>query len=462
MTTTANVEETQDNIQFQLTDELIEKVEVLVEDKNDKELKSLLNEFHYADIAEILDELDLDDALYVIKLLDSETTSDVLMELDEDNREKVLKNLSAKEIAEEIEELDTDDAADIIAELPEERQEAVISQIEDEEHKAEIKELLTYDDDTAGGLMAKELVKVYETWTVAGCLRRIRGQAKEVTRVHSIYVVNKEERLIGRLSLKDLIVAKSDQKIADIAKDNVDYVNVKDDAEDVAKVMAKYDLEAIPVVDDNQTLLGRITIDDIVDVLKEEADKDYQLAAGITQDVDSDDSIFELTRARLPWLFLGLVGGVGAFLIMEGFQEAFSKYAVLFFFTPLIAAMAGNVGVQSSAIIVQGLANDDVKGSVNKRLIKEMLLAALNGTILALFLFIFVWISKGEFNTALAISASLIAVIIVAGLIGTFVPLFLDKRGIDPAIATGPFITTSNDIFGILIYFWIAKLILGI
>jgi len=457
------VEETQDNIQFQLTDELIEKVEVLVEDKNDKELKLLLNEFHYADIAEILDELDLDDALYVIKLLDSETTSDVLMELDEDNREKVLKNLSAKEIAEEIEELDTDDAADIIAELPEERQEAVISQIEDEEHKAEIKELLAYDDDTAGGLMAKELVKVYETWTVAGCLRRIRGQAKEVTRVHSIYVVNKEEKLIGRLSLKDLIVAKSDQKIADIAKDNVDYVNVKDDAEDVARVMAKYDLEAIPVVDDNQTLLGRITIDDIVDVLKEEADKDYQLAAGITQDVDSDDSIFDLTKARLPWLFLGLVGGVGAYVIMHFFESGLpEEFKILFLFAPLIAAMAGNVGVQSSAIIVQGLANDDVKGSINKRLIKEMLLAALNGVILSVFLFGFVAIFQGDPLFALAISISLIAVIIVAGLVGTFIPLFLDKRGIDPAIATGPFITTSNDIFGIIIYLMISKLILGI
>jgi len=457
------VEETQDNIQFQLTDELIEKVEVLVEDKNNKELKLLLNEFHYADIAEILDELDLDDALYVIKLLDSETTSDVLMELDEDNREKVLKNLSAKEIAEEIEELDTDDAADIIAELPEERQEAVISQIEDEEHKAEIKELLAYDDDTAGGLMAKELVKVYETWTVAGCLRRIRGQAKEVTRVHSIYVVNKEEKLIGRLSLKDLIVAKSDQKIADIAKDNVDYVNVKDDAEDVARVMAKYDLEAIPVVDDNQTLLGRITIDDIVDVLKEEADKDYQLAAGITQDVDSDDSIFDLTKARLPWLFLGLVGGVGAYVIMHFFESGLpEEFKILFLFAPLIAAMAGNVGVQSSAIIVQGLANDDVKGSINKRLIKEMLLAALNGVILSVFLFGFVAIFQGDTLFALAISISLIAVIIVAGLVGTFIPLFLDKRGIDPAIATGPFITTSNDIFGIIIYLMISKLILGI
>ena len=226
--------------------------------------------------------------------------------------------------------------------------------------------------------------------------------------------------------------------------------------------MAKYDLEAIPVVDDNEVLLGRITIDDIVDVLKEEADKDYQMAAGLTQDVDSDDSIFHLTRARIPWLFLGLIGGIGAFLIMEGFQDLFSEDAILFFFTPLIAAMAGNVGVQSSAIIVQGLANDDVKGSINSRLIKEMLLAALNGLILALFLFLFIWLYSGELQKGFAISVSLIVVIIVAGLIGTFIPLFLNKRGIDPAIATGPFITTSNDIFGILIYFWIAKLIIGI
>ncbi|TBN03375.1 magnesium transporter [Hyunsoonleella flava] len=451
-------------MQFELTDELLAQVEGLVEEQDDKALQKLLKEFHYADIAEILDELNLEQAVYVIKLLDSKTTSDILIELDEDNREKVLKNLTAQEIAEEVEELDTDDAADIIAELPEERQTAVIAKIEDEEHKEEIKELLAYDENTAGSLMAKELVKVYETWTVAGCMRRIRGQAKEVTRVHSIYVVNKEEKLIGRLSLKDLIVAKSEQKISELVKVNVDFVNVNERVEEVARLMAKYDLEAIPVIesDDNKVLLGRITIDDIVDVMKEEAERDYQMAAGITGDVDSDDSILQLTRARLPWLFLGLIGGIGAFVIMEGFQESFNKYAVLFFFTPLIAAMAGNVGVQSSAIIVQGLANDDVKGSVNDRLIKEMLLAALNGIILAIVLFLFVWATKGELNTALAVSASLVAVIIVAGLIGTFVPLFLDKRGIDPAIATGPFITTSNDIFGILIYFWIAKMILGI
>ena len=447
---------------FEITNEFLENLVGFIDKNNDSKIKNIFEDVHFADIAEVLDEVSFDEAIYIIKLLDSEKTSEILTELDEDTREKILENFSAKEIANEVEEMDSDDAADIIGELSEERQKRVINELEDTELAEDIKELLSYGDDTAGSLMAKELVKVYETWTVAGCMRRIRGQAKEVTRVHSIYVVDKEDRLVGRLSLKDLIVAKSDQKIADISKAKVDAVNVNEDDETVARIMVKYDLEAIPVVDDNNVLLGRITIDDIVDLLKEEADKDYQMAAGLTQDVDSDDSIFELTKARLPWLFLGLIGGVGAFIIMEGFQDVFSKYASLFFFTPLIAAMAGNVGVQSSAIIVQGLANDDVKGSINSRLLKEMLLAALNGVILALFLFLFVWVYEGKTDLALAISVSLVVVIVIAGLIGTFVPLFLNKRGVDPAIATGPFITTSNDIFGILIYFMIAKMILGI
>ena len=446
---------------FEITNEFLENLVGFIDKNNDSKIKNLFEDVHFADIAEVLDEVSFDEAIYIIKLLDSEKTSEILTELDEDTREKILENFSAKEIANEVGEMDSDDAADIIGELSEERQKRVINELEDSELAEDIKELLSYGDDTAGSLMAKELVKVYETWTVAGCMRRIRGQAQEVTRVHSIYVVDKEDRLVGRLSLKDLIVAKSDQKIADISKAKVDAVNVNEDDETVARIMVKYDLEAIPVVDDNNVLLGRITIDDIVDLLKEEADKDYQMAAGLTQDVDSDDSIFELTKARLPWLFLGLIGGVGAFIIMEGFQDVFSKYASLFFFTPLIAAMAGNVGVQSSAIIVQGLANDDVKGSINSRLLKEMLLAALNGVILALFLFLFVWVYEGKIDLALAISVSLVVVIIIAGLIGTFVPLFLNKRGVDPAIATGPFITTSNDIFGILIYFMIAKMILG-
>jgi magnesium transporter len=447
---------------FEITEEFLENLIGFIYENNDSEIKELFAEVHFADIAEVLEEVSFNEAIYIIKLLDSEKTSEVLTELDEDTRENILENLSAKEIAEEIGEMDSDDAADIVGELSPERQKRVINALEDDELAADIKELLSYADNTAGALMAKELVKVYETWTVAGCMRRIRGQAQEVTRVHSIYVVDLEDKLVGRLSLKDLIVAKSDQKISDISKTTVDAVNVDEHDEEVAKIMVKYDLEAIPVVNDNNVLLGRITIDDIVDVLKEEADKDYQMAAGLTQDVDSDDSIFELTKARLPWLFLGLIGGVGAFIIMEGFQDVFTTYASLFFFTPLIAAMAGNVGVQSSAIIVQGLANDDVKGSINSRLLKEMLLATLNGAILALFLFLFVWVYEGKIDLALAISVSLVVVIIIAGLIGTFVPLFLNKRGIDPAIATGPFITTSNDIFGILIYFMIAKMILGL
>jgi|TARA_B110000971_G_C19991586_1_gene492228 magnesium transporter len=445
---------------FEITNKLLDNLTTYIDTKNDAAISTLFAEVHYADIAEVLDEIKFEEAVYIIKLLDSETTSAVLMETDEDTREKILKNLTAKEIANEISELDSDDAADMIAELPEERQEAVMSKIEDEEHVKEIEELLSYDENSAGGLMAKELVQVNENWTVLKCVKEMRIQAEEVTRVHSIYVVDDAGKLKGRLSLKDLLVASTRTPISEIYIPKVDFVNVIDGAEDVANIMRKYDLEAIPVVDDHQVLLGRITIDDIVDVIKEEADKDYQMAAGITQDVEADDSILELTKARLPWLFLGLLGGIGAFIIMEGFHGVFEKYAALFFFTPLIAAMAGNVGVQSSAIIVQGLANDDIKGSINSRLLKEMLLAALNGIILALFLFLFVWLSQGKIALAIAISVSLVVVIIVAGLIGTFVPLFLNKRGIDPAIATGPFITTSNDIFGILIYFMIAKMIL--
>jgi magnesium transporter len=456
------VETPKEHIPFEFSAALLETVESGIKNKNDAALQKQLNALHYADIAEILDELNLDQATYIIKLLDSETTSDVLSELEEDVREKVLQNLSVKEIAEEVKELDTDDAVDLISELPPERKQKVIAQIDDKELVADINELLEYDENSAGGLMAKELVKVYETWTVAGCLRKIRTQAENVKRVHSIYVVDKADKLIGRLSLKDLLIAKNETKISAIYIPKVDAVHVNDDDEDVARLMAKYDLEAVPVVDDEKTLLGRITIDDIVDVIIEEAEKDYQLAAGITQDVDAEDSIFALTRARLPWLFLGLIGGVGAAIIMGTFDTIIEDFPLILLFTPLIAAMAGNVGVQSSAIIVQGLANDDIKGSINSRLIKEMLLATLNGIILAVFLFGFMWFWQQDFQTALAVSVSLVAVIIVAGIVGTFIPLFLHKRGIDPAIATGPFITTSNDIFGILIYFIIAKFILNI
>jgi magnesium transporter len=447
---------------FKLTQETLDEIKSLIGAQNTLALQEYFNDFHYADIAEIANELQLEEALFLIRTLDSERTGDVLTELDEDLREEILSELSAVEIASELAELDTDDAADIITELPTELAQEVISEIEDREHAAEIIELLRYDENSAGGLMAKELIKVNENWTVTTCVREMRAQAEYVTRVHSIYVVDNENILKGRLSLKDLLISPNNAHIKDVYIPKVDYVSVNEDPEEVAKIMAKYDLEAIPVVDEMKRLVGRITIDDIVDVIKEEADKDYQQMAGITQDVYADDSILDLTRARLPWLIVGLVGGLGAAFIMGTFESIISDHAILFFFTPLIAAMAGNVGVQSSAIIVQGIANDDIKGSIGARLSKELFLSLLNGLILAVLLFLSTWIWKGELLTASAVSLSLIAVIIIAGLVGTFIPLFLDKRGIDPAVATGPFITTSNDIFGILIYFWIAKLILGL
>ncbi|WP_418264574.1 magnesium transporter [Flavobacterium faecale] len=449
-------------MEFKISKDLIQELEQHIVNKNDRELESLLNDMHHADIAEVLDELDFDEATYIFKLLDSEKTAEILLELEDDLRENILSRLSAKEIAEELDELDTDDAADIIAELSQSKKEEVISELEDLEHAKDIIDLLRYDEDTAGGLMGKELVKVNENWNVLTCVKEMRAQAENVSRVHSIYVVDDENRLKGRLSLKDLLTTSTKAQISDIYIKNVTSVSVDAEDVEVARIMQKYDLEAIPVIDAMGRLVGRITIDDIIDVIREEADKDYQLAAGISQDVEADDSIIELTKARLPWLVLALLGGFITVRVLGLFEGAMLEHGKLFFFTPLIAAMAGNVGVQSSAIIVQGLANDTLSGSLFNRLIKEISLSLLNGTILAVILFLGSYLLLDEpLIMGFVICCALISVIVIASLIGTFVPLLLDKFGVDPALATGPFITTSNDICGILIYFSIAKLILG-
>ena len=449
-------------MQFEISKAFIEKVEHLIEQEDNQELLSHLAEMHHADIAEILDELTLDEATYVIKLLDSEKTAEILMEIDEDDRERVLENLTPKEIADEIEEMDTDDATDIISNLSVEIKDEVFKNLKDREHAQHIVELMRYDEDSAGGLMAKELIKVNENWSVTGCMEEMRAQAENVTRVHSIYVVDNKGKLKGRLSLKDLITAPSNLNIADVYIANVDYVDVHTTGEEVARIMQKYDLEAIPVVDEIGRLVGRITVDDILDFIRDEADKDYQMAAGISEDVDADDSIWQLTRARLPWLVLALFGGFIAVTIAGQFESAMLNYGFLFFFMPLIAAMAGNVGVQSSAIIVQSIAKGTLTGSVWKRLLKEVGLNILNGVVLSIILFLGSHFILGRvYLVAFTVSIALISVIIIASLVGTFVPIMLNKYKIDPALATGPFITTSNDIFGLLIFFSIAKYMLG-
>jgi magnesium transporter len=448
-------------MEFKISKELITELEQLIQNKNDQQLEVLLNDLHHADIAEILDELDFDEATYIFKVLDSEKTAEILLELEDDLREKILSRLSPKEIAEELDELETNDAADIIAELSQSKKQEVISELQDVEHAKDIVDLLRYDEDTAGGIMHKELVKVNENWNVFTCIKQMRIQAENISRVHSIYVVDDEDRLLGRLSLKDLLTTSSKTPISEVYIKKLNWVNVDTEDVEVARIMQKYDLEAIPVTDEMGRLVGRITIDDIVDVIKDEATEDYQLAAGISQDVEADDSILELTKARLPWLVLALLGGFVSVKVLGLFGGAMNHHGNLFFFTPLIAAMAGNVGVQSSAIIVQGLANDTLSGSLFNRLIKEVSLSLLNGIILAAILFLGShFLLNVEFIIGFIVTIALISVIIIASLIGTFVPLLLDKFGIDPALATGPFITTSNDICGILIYFSIARLIL--
>ncbi len=448
-------------MQFKISKELLAQIEQLIHQKNDQELVALLNEMHHADIAEIFDELDINEAIYIFKILDSEITAEILLELEDDVREKILHGLSAKEIAEELDELDTDDAADIIAELSQSKKEEVISELEDVEHAKDIVDLLRYDDDTAGGLMGKEMVKVNENWNVLTCVKEMRIQAENVTRVHSIYVVDDENRLKGRLSLKDLLTTSTKTPISEVYIKKVDYVRVDTPNTEVARVMQKYDLEAIPVVDEMGRLVGRVTVDDILDVIKEEADKDYQMAAGITQDIEAGDSVFELIKARLPWLLIGMVIEIVASFVLKSNEDAFRQFSTLIIFVPLLSATAGNIGVQASAIVVQGLANGSLKEFSKNYFKKELIVAMISGAIISIFILVYHSIMYQQYQVGLAISISIIVVIVFAATLGTLVPLFLHKNKIDPAIATGPFITTTNDVFGIIIYFTIARLILG-
>ncbi|MEO5777934.1 MAG: magnesium transporter [Flavobacterium sp.] len=448
-------------MQFNISKELLEQIELLIQNNNDEELFVLLNDMHHADIAEIFDEIDIDKAIYIFKILDSEITAEILMELEDDVREKILKGLSAKEIAEELDELDTDDAADIISELSQSKKEEVISELEDVEHAKDIVDLLRYSETSAGGLMGKEMVKVNENWTVLTCVKEMRIQAENVTRVHSIYVVDDENRLKGRLSLKDLLTTSTKTPISDVYIKKVDYVKVDTPNTEVARVMQKYDLEAIPVVDEMGRLVGRVTVDDILDVIKDEADKDYQMAAGITQDVEAGDSVFEMIKARLPWLLIGMAIELVASLVLKSNETSVQQYSTLIIFVPLLSATAGNIGVQASAIVVQGLANGSLKEFSKNYLTREITVAMISGTIISAFLFLYHSLMYQQYLVGLAISISIIVVILFAALLGTLVPLFLHKNKIDPAIATGPFITTTNDVFGIMIYFGIARLILG-
>ncbi len=449
-------------MKFELTKEFLQEI---TEKLNRQELnlvKKELSKLHKVDIAELIEELDEEHGKIIFELFEDEDSAEILIELDEESRESVLEDLSSQEIAEElIENLDSDDAADIIADLSSEKKVEVLSHIEDLDHASDIVDLLSYPENTAGGLMAKELIKVNEKWTVLRCVREMRKQAENVDKVYTIYVVDDNEALLGTLSLKKLLLTKEQTLIKNIYNEKVISVKAHFDDEEVANIMDKYDLIVLPVIDDLSRLIGRITIDDVVDVMKEEAMEDYNKASGILEQVDSSDNITTLTRARLPWLLIGLMGGIMGAEVIGIFD--IKKNIELAFFTPLIAAMGGNVGIQSAAIIVQGLASNSLgMDSLSQRLIKELGVALLNGIICSGLILIITYLIGYTSSISFTVSISLMAVIIFAALFGTFVPLVLDKYKIDPALATGPFITTINDVLGLFIYFMIAKLFLNL
>ena len=449
-------------MKFELTKEFLQEIIDKIDRQEFELLKTELSELHNVDIAELIEEIDDKYGKILFELFEDETSAEILVELDEESREAVLEDLSSQEIAEDlIENLDSDDAADIIADLPSEKKVEVLSHIEDIEHASDIVDLLSYPENTAGGLMAKELIKVNEKWAVLRCVREMRKQAEEVDKVYTIYVVDDDDVLLGTLSLKKLLLSPEKTFIKNIYNEKVFSVKANSDDEEVANIMEKYDLIVLPVVDDLNRLIGRITIDDVVDVMKEEAMEDYNKASGISEQVDSSDNILTLTRARLPWLLIGLMGGIMGAEVIGIFD--IKNNIELAFFTPLIAAMGGNVGVQSAAIIVQGLASNNLgMDSLAQRLIKELGVALLNGIICSGLIMIITSLIGYPNSISFTVSISLMAVIIFAALFGTFIPLVLDKYKIDPALATGPFITTVNDVLGLFIYFMIGKLFLNL
>jgi magnesium transporter len=446
-----------------LSKELLASLREWIAEGKDTGILQLTSELHPADLAELIDELKPEEAVYLYRLLDEERAAEVMLELDEDVREKLLSNLTSREIAEElIENIDSDDAADVLSELPEQKQEEVIALLGDEEQASDIIDLLNYEEGTAGALMAKELVQVNQNWTVAQAIREMRRQAEDLENIYTIYVTDDRNVLTGRLSVKTMIFNSSSMRTAIrelMTEEKVRSVKVTATAEEVANIMEKYDLVVLPVVSDDEVLLGRITIDDVVDVIMEEADKDYALASGISEDVESGDDIRTLTRARLPWLLIGMMGGmvsaniIGVFDITDRPQMAV--------FMPLIAAMGGNVGVQSAALVVKALANQSVLDeSLWQKLAKELGVGLLNGAVCSSIILAVSLLFQIDFMLCITASIALFCVIIFASFFGTWIPMTLNRFKIDPALATGPFVTTLNDIFGLIIYFSVGHMIM--
>lgn len=446
---------------FTVTKEFIAELKIAVEARQTDQVRSLLADLHPEDVAEMLYDFNTEDSKFVIALFEGEYAVKILIEIDEDTRDKFLTNYSSEEIAHQfIEFMDTDDVVAIIRSFPPKLKDEIIAHVTDHTFAANIISLLNFDEDTAGGLMAKELVKVNENRNVAQCIDEIRAQAEEVNNVYTVYVVDDNDRLKGLISLKSLILARANERIANIMIHDVVAVPTHAASEEVSSIMDKYNLVVLPVVDAIGRLVGRITIDDVVEVIKEEAEKDYELMSGITESVESTDKVWVLSRARLPWLLIGLLGGIISSRVIGVYENQLKIHPEMAFFIPLIAAMGGNAGVQSSAIIVKGLANNTLgTRDIFPKIAKEFMVALINGLVCSIIILTYNLFMSDSIDLSLTVSVALITVIIFASILGTFVPMLLDRMKIDPALATGPFITTTNDLLGLAVYFLVGRLL---
>lgn len=450
--------------QFELSKEYLESLRQAIESEDIDFIRASLDGVNVADIAALLDELSMDEAIYVMRILDDQLSADILTEFEDATQLRILKELEIPEIAKLIELMDSDDAADILNTYSEREREEIISYFEDKVKSDQILDLLRYDEDTAGGIMAKEFIRANKNWNVVQTINEIRRQAENVNKIYSIFVVNNRQQLLGLVSLKRIVLAAEDTKIEDIYEEEVISVPTHMDQEEVAEIMRKYDLESVPVINAKNKLVGRITVDDILDVIREEAEEDMQAMTGISETVDEYDSVIKLTKARLPWLLIGICGGLLGAGFIGFFEEGLSKVTALAFFIPLITATGGNVGIQSSSLVVQSLANKSIfDDSLAKRFLKVFLVAVLNGLILATFVFgVVVFIYHNEVAFALVVSIALFSVVLLSSFMGTVTPIVLDKVGVNPALASGPFITTANDLIGLAVYFLIAISLLNI
>ncbi len=449
-------------VSFELTQEYLEKFREAVENLDDAFIRESLESVRHEDVSALLEEFNAEQSKYVLELLEKEIASDVIEDLDEDKRAKFLTVFNAEEIAQYIEGMETDDAADILNDLPVKVREEVIANLENKEKANYIIELLRYDEDCAGGLMAKELIKANVNWNVVQCVEEIRRQAENVEKIYGVYVVDDNDKLLGRVSLKEIIIARPSTKISDIYNSEIISVYTYQKEEEIADLMQKYDLDAAPVINVQGKLVGRITVDDIIDVITELADQERKLMAGIAEDVEEDDSVWVLSRARLPWLVIGLLGGLVGARFIGVFEEDLQKYAELAFFIPLIIATGGNVGIQSSALVVQSLASiTTFESSTLKKFLKTLFVAILNGVMLAALVYAFIFFSYKP-TLAFVVGVALFSVVLLASLLGTLIPLVLDKLGFNPALASGPFITTTIDLLGLAVYFVVAHLLYGL